>query len=407
MEKATLTHLKIPKKPGVYFFIGRKKEVLYIGKATALKNRIESYFSRDVAEKRSELIQKMVHEAVTVKWTVTDSVLEAILLEANLIRTHKPRYNSRAKDDKSYNHVVITNEEYPRVLVVRSKDLLGKSASHYMHVYGPFTSGKLLKEALSVIRRLFAFYDERASAHSIGATATRGVIDFNRQIGLYPQYTSKREYARTIKHIRLFFEGKKGQIIKELHARMMRCARNEEFEKANDCKKKIVALTHIRDVGLIKNDARQYYDEKTIRIEAYDVAHLHGTNTVGVMTVLEGGNVQKNEYRKFLINDTRTADDIQALVHMLERRLAHPEWPHPVLIVADGGIAQVRAIEKCLKGKDISIPVVGVVKDDHHKPSKIIGSKKLVSEYKNEILLVNAEAHRFAITFHRSKRKIV
>lgn len=407
MEKKALARLTIPEKSGVYFFIGKGKEVLYIGKATTLKSRISSYFSEDIVEKRSNVIQKMVREAVTVKWTVTDSVLEAILLETNLIRVHKPHYNSRAKDDKSYNHVVITDEEYPRVLVVRSKDMLSKNVPHYKHVYGPFTSGTLLKDALKIIKKLFAFYDGRVRNHSHDGTYVRGAIDFNRQIGLYPKQISKEEYARTIKHIRFFFEGKKGQIVKELHTQMMRCARNEEFEKASDYKKKILALTHIQDIGLIKNEARQYYDEKTIRIEAYDVAHLHGTHTVGVMTVLENGDMQKNEYRKFLINDTRSADDIEALTHVLRRRLAHSEWALPVLIVADGGTAQVRAIERCLRENDISIPVVGVVKDDRHRPSKIIGSKKLISMYMNEILLVNAEAHRFAITFHRTKRKIV
>ena len=123
MTKELLTKKKLPDSPGVYFFLGPRKEILYIGKATSLKNRVRSYFAADISEKRSELIEKMVVEAHFIEYTSTDSVLEALILETNLIRTHKPRYNSRSKDDKSYNHLIITNEEWPRVLVVRGKDL--------------------------------------------------------------------------------------------------------------------------------------------------------------------------------------------------------------------------------------------------------------------------------------------
>src|SRR5690606_17947213 len=119
MNKEDLSKKKIPDAPGVYFFLGRNKEVLYIGKATSLKNRIRSYFAPDLRVKRSALIEKMVLEAKKVEWTETDSVLEALIVETNLIRTHKPAYNTIAKDDKSYNHLIITDEEWPRVLVVR------------------------------------------------------------------------------------------------------------------------------------------------------------------------------------------------------------------------------------------------------------------------------------------------
>ena len=90
MNKTDLGNLKLPDTPGVYFFLGSKKKILYIGKATSLRNRVRSYFTADIKEKRSELIEKMVIEAKTVEFTETDSVLEALILEANLIRTHKP-----------------------------------------------------------------------------------------------------------------------------------------------------------------------------------------------------------------------------------------------------------------------------------------------------------------------------
>lgn len=149
MKKELLKKLKLPDQPGVYFFLGPKKEILYLGKATSLRARVRSYFTDDIAEKRSELIEKMVLEAKTIEFTETDSVLEALILETNLIRTHKPRYNTIGKDDKSYNHLVITQEEWPRVLVVRGKDLTERfSRKEIMYEFGPFPSGMLLKKRL-------------------------------------------------------------------------------------------------------------------------------------------------------------------------------------------------------------------------------------------------------------------
>lgn len=397
----------LPNKPGVYFFLGKQKEILYIGKATSLKHRVKSYFDSNLHEKRSVLIEKMVAEAKSIEWMVTDSVLEAMLLEVNLIRTHKPTYNTISKDDKSYNHLVITDEAFPRVLVVRSKDLIEKfEEGELKYIFGPFPNGALFRDALKIIRKLFQFYD---TAHPIDRTQTkmeRGKIDFNRQIGLYPDVQSKYEYARTIRHIRLFFEWKKSQIIKELERAMMRAAKNEEFEEAHTFKRKIFALKHIHDIALMKDEHRVYRDDRTMRIEAYDVAHLGGTDMVGVMTVIERGEPKRSEYRKFKIKSLTGANDPGALREILQRRLDHPEWPYPQLIVVDGSTAQKRTAEHELHTRGILIPVVGVVKDEKHNPKRIIGSQKIISEHEEMILHANAEAHRFAISYHRAKRSV-
>lgn len=407
MTRDELVHKKLPDAPGVYFFLGRRKEILYIGKATSLKNRVKSYFDQDIREKRSELIEKMVAEAKTIEWTVTDSVLEAMLLEVNLIRTHRPTYNTISKDDKSYNHLVITNEEFPRVLVVRGKDLVEQYDDNGLkYVFGPFPSGTLFREALKIIRKLFQFYDTATPVDQAQSKMARGKIDFNRQIGLYPNVQSKEEYARTIKHIRLFFEGKKKQAIAELERAMMRAAKRENFEDAHAFKKKIFALKHIHDIALIKDESRVYRDARAVRIEAYDVAHFSGDDMVGVMTVVEGGEPKKSEYRKFKIKSLTDANDVAALKELLERRLGHTEWPFPQLIVVDGSTAQKNGAEAILKKRELSIPVVGVVKDEKHNPKRIIGSPKLVKEHKQAILYANAEAHRFAITYHRANRSV-
>ena len=215
MQKEDLQKKKLPDAPGVYFFLGPKKKILYIGKATSLRNRVRSYFAADIKEKRSELIEKMVREAKTVEVTETDSVLEALILETNLIRTHKPLYNTRSKDDKSYNHLVITDEEFPRVLVVRGKDLTEKfQEDEIKYHFGPFPSGSLFREALKIVRRLFKFYDTKVPLGQEKSKLAKGKIDFNRQIGLYPDVQSKKEYAKTLRHIRLFLKVRKVRSLK-------------------------------------------------------------------------------------------------------------------------------------------------------------------------------------------------
>lgn len=405
MESNDYAKLKLPDAPGVYFFLGARKKILYIGKATSLHNRVRSYFSSDIKQKRSPLIEKMVQEAKTVEYTTTESVLEALILETNLIRTHKPTYNTRSKDDKSYNHLVITNEEWPRVLVVRGKDIVEQfTKDEKLYEFGPFSSGTLFKEALKIVRKIFQFYDTKTAVGRERSKLAKGKIDFNRQIGLYPEQLSKVEYAKTIRHIKLFFEGRKQQIITELQKQMISLAKQEKFEQANILKKRMFALQHIQDVALIKDDNRIYRDEKRIRIEAYDIAHLHGSDMVGVMTVIEDGEPIKSEYRKFSIKTVLSANDPAALCEILTRRLTHTNWPLPQLLVVDGALAQKNAVERTLREAKVVIPVVAVVKDEHHKPIRILGPKNICTLHKSSILLANAESHRFAIMYHRSKR---
>lgn len=408
MTKADLLKKKIPSSPGVYFFLGKRKEILYIGKATSLSQRIRSYFDADIVEKRSALIEKLIQDAVSIEWTETDSVLEAMLLEVNLIRTHRPYFNTRSKDDKSYNNLVITDEEFPRVLVVRNKDLVeNDSKSKFKYIFGPFPNGTLFKSALQIIRKLFQFYDTKQPVDSVKSKMARGQINFNRQIGLYPEVQSKTEYALTIRHIRFFFEGKKKTIITELEKLMMNAARSEKFEEALAYKKKIFALQHIQDVALITDDRKMYQDEKDFRIEAYDVAHFGGDDMVGVMVVCVGSTSEKSSYRKFIIKSCDGADDPKALREILERRFTHSEWKSPDLIVVDGNSIQMNVAIRLMERLSLSIPVVGIVKDDKHRPKDILGSEKLIADHKSAILLANAEAHRFAITFHRKKRSVI
>ncbi|MFA6354006.1 MAG: GIY-YIG nuclease family protein [Candidatus Paceibacterota bacterium] len=411
MINKNLKKLNIPDKPGVYFF-KRGKEIFYIGKATSLKDRVKSYFGKDLIETRGPALVDMVLKADKIDWEATDSVLEALILEANFIKKYQPKYNTKEKSDKSFNYVVITKEKLPKVLVVRGRVL----GNYKGNIFGPFTSGSQLSEALKILRRIFPFIDNNSSK--------KQNYEFYKQLGLTPDALSpSKMYLQNIKYLKLFFNGKKKDIIRDLKKFMMQKAREKEFEKAQELKRQLFALQHINDVALLKNETMNHgnysrftrqnptgsdtdknFHDSLFRIEAYDVAHLSGKNMVGAMVVLEDREVVKNEYRKFKIKTQNNANDTGALAEILSRRFIHREWVYPNLIVVDGGIAQINVARRGLASMGIKIPIVSVVKDEKHKPKAIIGNEKFSLKYKREILLANSEAHRFAIAYHKNMR---
>lgn len=398
----------LPELPGVYFFLDDKKELLYIGKATSLYDRVKSYFSRDISATRGPKIGLMLDLVRFIAYTRTDSVLEALILETNLIKTHQPSYNTDAKDDKSYNSVVITDEKFPRVLIVRGRDILqSQKKKEYKYVFGPFPSGGGLREAMKIVRKLFPFRDKCIPYEELSPIQrVKSKACFSAQIGLCPGVCtgeiSVREYGKTINHIRLFFEGHKNTVVKKLKQEMRVVIKNLEFEQAGEIKKTLFGLQHIQDVALIKDDTGEI---NAHRIEAYDVAHLGGASSVGVMTVVEKSRSNSSEYRQFKLRGEHNGNDLTALKEILTRRLKHTEWSLPEMIVVDGSLPQSVVAEKVLSEAGLSLPVIGVVKDSKHNPDHFIGAEALTSRFKKEILLANSEAHRFAITFHRKRRR--
>ncbi len=399
----------------MYFFLGppkrggggsgSKKELLYIGKATSLKSRVRSYFGGDLHQTRGPLLVEMLAQAKKLEWQECDSVLEALILEANLIHARQPRYNTLLKDDKSFNYVVITKEDFPRVLLVRGREL-SQDFSAPLHIFGPFPHGAQLKEALKIVRKIFPYRDTCTPAPEAIKLGKKPRPCFNSHIGLCPGVCSgaisKTEYRKIVRRIALLFSGKKKELMKGLERDMKRAAKEEKFEEAARLRGQVFALGHIQDVSLIKDEYRSPWTplgKGSMRIEAYDVAHLQGSAAVGVMTVVEDTTAQKNEYRTFHIRSAKAGDDAGALREILLRRFGHDEWPYPRLIVVDGAAAQMNTAGKVLEGLGVAIPIVGVVKDEKHRPREIRGLKKEMSE--RDILLANAEAHRFAIGRHR------
>jgi excinuclease ABC subunit C len=402
MQKNMLHDFDLPSTPGVYLFRDRRGKILYVGKATSLRDRVRSYFSTDMVFARGPLIVKMVEEARTVTYEETDSVLEALIREVALIKKYQPKYNTKEKSDKSFYYVIITNEEYPRVLLRRGRELVALGGSDDVRsVFGPFPRGGVLKDALKIVRKIFPYRDM--------CKTNSGKPCFNRQIGLCPGVCSGeisvREYRAHIKRLELFLGGKKTELIERLEKDMDRYARKEMFEEAGRIKRTLHNLKHIYDVALIKHDDEVGCDD-TYRIEAYDVAHMAGAHTVGVMVVRAGRSAVKDEYRLFTIRNIVKGDDLAALEETLSRRLAHAEWTYPRLIVIDGGKNQLRRAQKVLADLGVEIPIVSVVKDDRHNVRKILGDRELVRMYERNIIAANTEAHRFAIgAFRRKQRK--
>jgi excinuclease ABC subunit C len=219
---------------------------------------------------------------------------------------------------------------------------------------------------------------------------------------------SATEYREKLKSLKLFLQGKKRAVVKSLQKQMKELAEGQRFEEAAKVRRQLFALQHIHDVALIRQDLGAPELPEGYRIEAYDVAHLSGQNPVGVMVVVESSELAKDQYRKFRLGKEASGNDDNAnLATVLTRRLRHEEWAYPNLIVVDGGIAQLNTAKKVLAELNINIPVVGVVKDDKHRPKHFIGHLTAVRVWRRAILLANYEAHRFAIAYHRNRRERV
>ncbi|MEK9131782.1 MAG: hypothetical protein AAB447_02650 [Patescibacteria group bacterium] len=406
----------LPDTPGVYFFRG-EKGILYIGKATSLKDRVRSYFGPDLIATRGPLLVEMVFKATSIDWQETDSVLEAMLLEAELIKKHQPYFNTKEKDNRSFLLVGTTLEAFPRVVTFRKKELLSplktknpartertlvRSGGYQLKtLFGPYPRSSQLKTALKIIRKIFPYRDEKCIPN-------QGKGCFNYQIGLCPGVCvgriSEKDYARTITHIELFLSGKKKALVAALTKEMSSYAKKQQFEEAGKIKHTLFALEHIQDVALIgEDDSQSDSSGKPFRIESYDVAHTSGKNVVGVMTVVINGDVEKSQYRKFKLSVEKN-DDVGALKEILTRRLTHGEWGKPDLVVVDGGKAQLRVAKMLVTPVFPEAGIVSVVKNEKHRPSHLLGDTRVAVKHRKAVLLANSEAHRFGIGYHRKLR---
>ncbi len=389
---------RFPDAPGVYIMRGADGTIIYIGKATSLRKRVGSYFFRQ----RSAKTEKLVSEIKSIDYRQTDNVMEALILESNLIGYHQPQYNIKLKDDKYFVNIVITKEEYPRVLIVRANAERKLPAKH---IFGPYVSKRDAQKVVDFLVKVFC------RRHESSPTAS-----------LYRQYYMKgyasgrvgdispADYGRIIGYVRCFLEGKKGGIIRRMEAAMKRAAARRDYEEAALVRDQVFALKHIRDTAFLSRDdlllENQSLDFE--RIEGYDISNLAGEDAVGSMVVFRRNRPDKDEYRKFKIRSVTGANDIAMMTEVLTRRFGGGhDWPLPEVIVMDGGLPQTNAAKQVLRQYGLRIPVVGIAKGPDRKGEKLFqsGPRGFVFPDVELIKRVRDEAHRFAIAYHRQLRR--
>ncbi|MFA6422299.1 MAG: GIY-YIG nuclease family protein [Candidatus Buchananbacteria bacterium] len=374
----------LPLSPGVYQWIGNDGKILYIGRATSLRRRVLQYLQKLLDPRIAEMISK----AKDIKFTQTDTVLDSVILEANLIKRHWPKYNIKDMDNRSFIYIAIPKTDYPYPIIVRERQL-DQFPTATNKIFGPYQSATLVKNALRIIRKIIPYSTCKPN---------QGKPCFERQVGLCAGICTgeltKEDYQKNINQIVLLLSGQKKRLMNKL--------KKENPERVKD-------LQHIQDVTLVTRDDL-LGESKKQRIEAYDISHFAGKESIGAMTVFTDGVIDKSQYRLFNIKSAPINDDIRALEEVLTRRLNHKEWTMPDLILIDGGKPQVDYINKLFEKLNITIPILGISKFSNDKlvfPPKTKASfKNLAESIKPVLLQARDEAHRFSNRARKSKMKI-
>ena len=360
---------KAPHTPGVYFWRDAGRRPIYIGKANNLRSRLSSYPRTEVLKTRV-----MVRAAASITWKETDTEIEALILEAQLIKKFRPRYNVAWRDDKNFYFVEITDDRFPKITI-----------SHRPGGIGPFTEGAPLKATLHALRSLFPFCTCTTKHHLRCLNAHIGRCPGYCCLKAEPLREEIREYSRNIRAIRDIFTGRRDTVIR----RMVRTDPD-------------TALSLLRVFQHARINARTQgltgHRDAPHRVEGYDVANIQGQYAVGAMVVFIDGTPDKSHYRLF--NIRTGGGDTDMLRELLERRMKHDEWPLPDLAVMDGGIAQLNV---ALRAFGNHVRVVAVTKNDRHRADKLIG-QGIISD-KSVAFAVDAEAHRFSIGHYRRRHR--
>ena len=408
-----LKETEIPETPGVYYMKDAVGKILYVGKAVSLARRVLQYWQRP----HGAHIEKMVPMIAEIDWQTVPTAIEALILEANEIRRLKPPVNVIGKDDSSFLHLAITNEPYPKPILIRGYELEATPKKKFKHVFGPYTSTSSIRAALELTRKLFHWSD-------CDPGQKRPCFYYHIKLcpGVCVGAISKRDYAKVIRRLVLFFEGKKTQILKETEKQMKAAAKAENFEEAAKLRNLTFALTHIQDVSVIKreddlHEVRDLGINVFGRVEAYDISNIMGEHAVASGVVFVEGLPKKNLYKKFKIKTVKGANDIAMMKEVLKRRFMHArpgekneDWKIPDLLVIDGGRGQVNAAMEVLMRLGLKIPTIGLAKGFDRKQDVVVYGEKtpelirVVTRYKKILQHARDEAHRFAIGYHRYRR---
>ncbi len=412
MKKLKDYIIDAPKSPGVYEFQNTNGDILYVGKAKNLHSRIRSYFLKDIG--RGPAIDLMVQNAKKIKYHETESEIEAVVFEAELIKKIKPKYNIQYRDDKSFYLIDFSREEFPCVSLRRFKDVdpkelaAGKKSARF---FGPYPHGMELKKSLRYLRKIFPFRDCSKTKYKEQTRKMRPCIFGDIRVCTAPcvGWVDRKRYGKNIMYLKKFLRGKKEEIIKSLNREMKELSAKKNFEVAALIRNQLFALDHLREVALgIRDDVFDSTKVYFKRMECFDISNISGKYAVGAMSVFTNGEKSLNDYRKFKIKTVEGSNDILMLSEMLERRIKN-DWPKPDLIVIDGGETHLKAAIKIFSKFHWNMPVISVAKGPKRDKNEFHFSNSDIKKYfqktlsaRNSVIALRDEAHRFAISYYRS-----
>ena len=411
-----------PSSPGVYLMKDYKGRVIYIGKAVNLRNRAGSYFTKQAAEDLRTA--NLVPEIKDLDYIVTDSEVDALLLEARLVKDVQPRFNQELKDDKTFPYLeIFIREEFTR-----------KPRPRGTKLYGPFTNAKRLRGAIAVLQQIFQF---RNCTLDIKEADERWrwfrpclLASINQCTAPCNQRISREAYRRDIRRLRLFLDGKKESLFKELRREMQLASKELKFEKAARLRDQIKSLENLNLCGDLREHAqpevfqvdpkrgllglKKVFDLPSLprRIEGMDIAHLQGGETVASCVQFIDGLPFKQGYKRFKIRTVDGVDDFASMREVVSRhfrRLQQESEPFPDLLLIDGGKGQLGAAMAALESIDVKAPFVcSLAKKEEELFLPGQSEPKVLSKHSFALRLlqyVRDESHRFAQQYHHLLRK--
>ncbi len=420
----------LPSSPGVYFHKSKSGEIIYVGKAAILKNRVRQYFQSKKTMDVKTLA--LVNEIYDTDWVETDSEIDALFLESEMVKRYMPRYNILLRDDKSQMFIRINmKDDFPFISYTRNPS---DDGAEY---FGPYYNGYAIKKALRYLRKSFPYFISDVKS------GIKSSLDVH--IGLSPgPDISSADYKKNLRRLIKYIEGGKASLLKEINAEMHISAKNQDFESATKLRNIISNLRELqqkimfgdkefldisKDYAL--SDLVDLLSLKNIptRIEGYDISHMGGTNVVASMVVFTNGVSDRAEYRKFKTKIEHN-NDFYNMNETISRRFSEKNiksWGSPSLVVIDGGKGQLgAAIEARDLSKFIDVPFIGLAKKQEQIVIKYRGSNVKLNKDKlselngyqdisDDFILLNLphtshvvkllqrirdESHRFAVSYH-------
>ncbi|MBI4433024.1 MAG: excinuclease ABC subunit UvrC [Candidatus Omnitrophica bacterium] len=394
---------ELPKKSGVYLFKNRERQTIYIGKALSIQKRVKGHF-RFYGESFSKE-GKMLSDTVAIDLIETPDEAEALLLEASLVKESLPKYNKELRDDKSYPFLKITAEEYPRLVITRSRKPDGGK------YFGPYTDVRLLRQAVRMLRREFPMRTCKTLPKKVCLMYHIGQCKAP-CVG----YIQKAEYDAMARDLEKFLMGRRDVLVKSLLRRMKEHSAKKEYEKAKTLYEEIQALrsvpnkSEMKDASLVLEALKNGLELPKIplRIEGFDISNIMGREAVGSMVVMIEGKPARSEYRRFKIRTVKGIDDYRMMKEVVRRRYARvlaEGSALPDLVVIDGGKGHLAAVKSILDELGLpELPIISIAKEHEYlfkpgreKPTIFPQSSPILHLIQN----LRDEAHRFAITYHR------